>query len=116
MASNGSTGARERRRRTGLVITDEKLMWELQNEMLGNDSWGRGRGEGRQAKAKPSSATAARGALSNGTVPTNGRQQQAGQGAAERPVKRIKAEPVAAPVLTASRGGRCVALGDQHAA
>ncbi|KAL4451265.1 hypothetical protein ABPG77_009337 [Micractinium sp. CCAP 211/92] len=105
MASNGSTGARERRRRTGLVITDEKLMWELQNEMLGNDSWGRGRGEGRQAKAKPSSATAARGALSNGTVPTNGRQQQAGQGAAERPVKRIKAEPVAAPVLTASRGG-----------
>jgi hypothetical protein len=30
---------RERRVRSGLRITDEKLLWALQNEFLGNDSW-----------------------------------------------------------------------------
>lgn len=81
-------------------------MWELQNEMLGNDSWGRARGEGRQAKPKAEGGSS--GAPRNGAAPTNGRQQQqTGEVTTARPAKRIKAEPVAIPA--ASSGRRCAA-------
>jgi hypothetical protein len=37
--TQGPAAKRERRARTGLQITDERLLWALQNEALGLDSW-----------------------------------------------------------------------------
>ncbi|KAI3430663.1 hypothetical protein D9Q98_005255 [Chlorella vulgaris] len=86
---------RERRPRSGLQITDEKLLWFLQNEALGNDTWQmaksassrskkssdtNGSSGGPSAKSKPPRPAATTGA-------SNGKQQQQQQQQRSQPAK-----------------------------
>lgn len=57
-APGAGDGGRPQRKRSGLVITDEKLLWELQNEAMGNDSWRRPAAAPPKPKPKSSAAPA----------------------------------------------------------
>ena len=99
------------RRNAGLQITDERLLWELQNEALGNDTWQRPAApkppKPQQPKAgvpghhQPTAATAAAAASGrpNGGASNGHKQRQ------QQPAKRIKATLISSVVNRIPRCG-----------
>jgi hypothetical protein len=77
-AAAAAPPGRERRSRGGLQITDERLLWALQNEALGNDTWQMAKPT--QQKRPKSSADTGGSSLKSGEASTAKPRQQASAG------------------------------------